>query len=260
MTNHDHTPFRTPLHSPSGPGLDQAGRRRTAPWGDERTAHHHDPRGTAWWAGLDDDRSDRRGGGRGRRGGFPGPDGAPGGPGPRRGGPHGPRGRRGPRGDVRGAVLLLLAEGPKHGYQLIQDIAERSGGIWQPSPGAVYPALNLLEDEGLVTITADGGRKLASLTEAGRTHLAAQADAIGDPFQAVAEQGPRGRVEMHQRIGAVMGAVQQVARTGTDAQVEQALALLDRTRRELYLILAGPEAPEAAAAAPAAPGPDAPRD
>src|SRR3954451_11769773 len=94
--------------------------------------------------------------------------------GPGAGRPHGPLCRRmgarggAPRGDVRSAVLLLLAEEPMHGYQLMQAIAERSGGRWPPSPGAIYPTISQLEDEGLVTVTADAGRKLVTLTDTGR--------------------------------------------------------------------------------------------
>src|SRR6478736_9262363 len=99
--------------------------------------------------------------GRGRGPGGPGGFG-PGGFGPGGFGPGGRRGRR-PRGDVRNAILLLLAEQPMHGYQLMEAIAERSDGRWRPSPGAVYPTLNLLEDEGVVTLTASAGRKLATL-------------------------------------------------------------------------------------------------
>ena len=93
---------------------------------------------------------------------------------------------RASRGDVRAAVLLLLAEQPMHGYQLMHAVAERSGGRWTPSPGAVYPTLSQLEDEGLVTVTADAGRKLATLTDTGRA-------AVGrDPDQSlVLELGDR---------------------------------------------------------------------
>src|SRR5215213_10262160 len=93
---------------------------------------------------------------------------------PHRGGPHpGGRGRR-PRGDVRTAVLLLLADAPMHGYQLMQAIGERSGGRWTPSPGAIYPTISQLEDEGLVTVTAEHGRKLVTLTDAGREQATAR--------------------------------------------------------------------------------------
>src|SRR3954451_2013121 len=94
---------------------------------------------------------------------------------------HGGRGRA-PRGDVRTAVLLLLSEQPMHGYQLMQAIAERTGGGWTPSPGAVYPTINQLEDEGLVTVPAHAGRRLAAITDAGRDQLAANREAWGDPF------------------------------------------------------------------------------
>src|SRR5512142_730506 len=108
------------------------------------------------------------------------------------GGPHGPspvdgrrgRGRRGraPRGDVRTAVLLLLAEQPRHGYQLMQAIGDRSGGRWTPNPGAIYLTISQLEDDGLLTVTAEAGRKLATLTDAGREHITATRDTGADSF------------------------------------------------------------------------------
>src|SRR5690242_18977926 len=104
---------------------------------------------------------------------------------PDEGPPAGPPGRlhgrrrrdRAPRGDVRTAVLVLLAEQPMHGYQLMQSIADRTGGRWQPSPGAIYPTISQLEDEGLISVTSSAGRKLGELTEAGRDHIAAHAGA-----------------------------------------------------------------------------------
>src|SRR5947209_18439327 len=89
-----------------------------------------------------------------------------------RGGP-GPRGRRARRGDIRSAILLLLDEEPRNGYGLMQEIEERSGGIWRPSPGSVYPALSQLEDEGLVRVVEDGGRKSFTLTDEGKEHVEA---------------------------------------------------------------------------------------
>src|ERR1700712_1463450 len=95
--------------------------------------------------------------------------------GPRGGGRGRGHGRgRAQRGDVRTAALLLLNEEPMHGYQLMQAIAERTDGAWRPSPGAIYPTLNQLQDEGLIGIESEGGRKLASLTDAGRTYLTEQ--------------------------------------------------------------------------------------
>src|SRR4051812_16130605 len=94
------------------------------------------------------------------------------------------RGGRGraPRGDVRTAILMLVADEPMHGYQLMQAIADRTGGAWTPSPGAVSPPINQLEDEALVTATADAGRKLVTITDAGREHLDANRASGGDPF------------------------------------------------------------------------------
>jgi len=151
--------------------------------------------------------------------------------------PHRRGGRgRAPRGDVRTAVLLLLAEQPMHGYQLMQAIAERSGGAWTPSPGAVYPTINQLEDEGLVAVTADAGRKLVRLTDAGREQLAQQRDAWGDPFAGFDPSGSGGdlRGPLHQ----LHEAARQVARAGTDAQRIAAAKILSDARRDLYLLLA----------------------
>jgi DNA-binding PadR family transcriptional regulator len=149
-----------------------------------------------------------------------------------------------PRGDVRTAVLRLLTEEPMHGYQLMQAIAERSGGRWTPSPGAIYPTISQLEDEGLVSVTADAGRKLVALTEAGRRHVEERGDAWPDPFQGRSATGPG--TDLRDLVEQLHGAVRQVARTGTDAQVTAAAGVLAEARRSLYLLLAdGPEAPGA---------------
>src|SRR4051794_21741712 len=101
-----------------------------------------------------------------------------------------PRGRRGrgraPRGDVRTAVLLLLAEQPMHGYQLMHAIADRTDGRWAPSPGAIYPTISQLEDEALVTVTSSAGRRLAALTDAGRELVASTAGTAPDAFASFA--------------------------------------------------------------------------
>lgn len=161
------------------------------------------------------------------------------------GGPHGPRGpRRGPgsragRGDIRGAVLMLLSEQPMHGYQLIQEITERSGGRWTPSPGAIYPALNLLEDEGLVTITADSGRKLASLTPEGTAYVGEHREHLMAPWDRATGQNAHPARALREAMEALGGAAHQIARTGTDEQTAQAVRTLEKARRELYLVLAG---------------------
>ncbi|MGY1643358.1 PadR family transcriptional regulator [Geodermatophilus sp. SYSU D00703] len=178
------------------------------------------------------------------RRGFAGPVDGP--PRPHRRGGRG----RAPRGDVRTAVLLLLAEEPMHGYQLMQAIADRSGGRWSPSPGAIYPTISQLEDEGLVTVTAEAGRKLVTLTEAGREHVGTRQEAWPDPFAGRAGAGPGD--DLPGLVHQLHGAVREVARTGTDAQRAAAARILADARRSLYLLLA--EGPEAPAADPEAPG------
>ncbi|WP_426593528.1 PadR family transcriptional regulator [Cellulomonas sp. McL0617] len=185
------------------------------------------------------------GGPRGPRG-FGGPGFGPGGFGP---GGRGP-GRRAGRGDIRAAVLLLLNEQPMHGYQLIQEIGQRSGGQWRPSPGAIYPALNLLEDEGLVAITAESGRKMARLTDAGTAYVAENAEQLGSPFEDAASRPTSPGRSLRGALEALAAAAQQVVRSGTDDQATQALAVLERSRRDLYLILAGAPAPTTPADAP----------
>lgn len=157
----------------------------------------------------------------------------------RRGGHRGHHGRyadRARRGDVRAAILLLLDEQPMHGYQLIQEISERSDGAWRPSAGAIYPALSLLEDEGLVSIAAEGGRKLASLTDAGRAHLAENRDSLGDPFAAPTFNP--GLRDLRDLFGELFGTAKLASRTASDEQVAQIRELLVQTKRELYRILA----------------------
>ncbi|MGN7860578.1 PadR family transcriptional regulator [Microbacterium sp. 22303] len=140
------------------------------------------------------------------------------------------------RGDVRAAVLALLAEQPMHGYQIIQEIEERSGGSWKPSAGSVYPTLQLLADEGLIEAAEQGGRKTYSLTEAGR----AVADEAGTPpWESSGARAGSASFGALPKAGVdLAGAAAQVARTGTPEQVQQAIEVLDEARRKLYAILA----------------------
>ncbi|WP_328656491.1 PadR family transcriptional regulator [Streptomyces sp. NBC_00334] len=190
-----------------------------------------------------------RGGFDGRRAAFGpfgpgGPGGGPGGPfGPGfgHGGPWGGRGRGGPRGrarrgDVRASILALLKDRPMHGYEMIQEIAERSGGAWKPSPGSVYPTLQLLEDEDLIASESGGGKKLFALTEAGRT-------AAEEGPEAPWEEASRGvdweaLNDIRQAGAGLMEAFGQVWKTGSKEQREKALAVIGDARKKLYLILA----------------------
>src|SRR5207244_13329657 len=96
-------------------------------------------------------------------------------------------GARARRGDIRSAILALLAEEPRNGYQIMQELEQRSRGMWRPSPGAVYPALQQLEDEGLVTAESAGGGRVFSLTARGRTEATARAADKDAPWETVSE-------------------------------------------------------------------------
>lgn len=164
------------------------------------------------------------------------------GPGFGPGGPRG-RGRRARRGDIRAAILLLLAEEPRNGYGLMQEIEERSGGVWRPSPGSVYPALSQLEDEGLVHATEHEGRKSFALTDEGTAHVEANRERYGTPWQTVGEGAHDELHELRQAAQALAIAAVQVAQTGTKEQLAEAKAILAESRRKLYRLLAG-DAPD----------------
>jgi DNA-binding PadR family transcriptional regulator len=143
---------------------------------------------------------------------------------------------------VRAAALVLLAEEPRNGYQIIQEIGERSGGVWQPSPGSVYPALAQLEDEGLIqSETPEGGRRHYTLTSDGRDYVAAHPGEMQAPWEAVARSVGPDALELRRLFGEVMMAAVQVVRVGSGDQVTQAHQILTETRRKLYRILAADE-------------------
>ncbi len=142
-------------------------------------------------------------------------------------------GTRAGRGELRTAILALLAERPMHGYQIIREIEERSGGSWKPSAGSVYPTLQLLADEGFVSTEESNGRKIYSLTEAGREDVASAETAA--PWESAGSTSgfaalPKAGVELAQ-------AAAQVGRTGTPKQVQEAVTVLEEARRRLYSIL-----------------------
>ncbi|WP_308301635.1 PadR family transcriptional regulator [Frankia umida] len=144
------------------------------------------------------------------------------------------------RGDVREALLALLAEEPMHGYQMIRELGERSGGTWRPSPGSVYPVLSLLADEGLVQAEEADGKRVFHLTEAGRAHVESRAGQRR-PWETAADGADEELTSLRSLAFAVGAAVVQVAQAGDDEQLAAARALLTETRRGLYRILAGDE-------------------
>jgi DNA-binding PadR family transcriptional regulator len=177
-------------------------------------------------------------------------------PGPRDRGGHGDRGDFGPwarggrrgsrakRGNVRAAALALLAEEPMNGYQIIQQISERSGGLWQPSPGSVYPALAQLEDEGLIeSQEAEGTRRAFALTDEGRAYVAAHPEETREPWSVFGDSALGAAAEMRRLIQQVHLAAFQVVSAGTEDQVKQATTVLTQARRSLYRILAEDDAP-----------------
>jgi DNA-binding PadR family transcriptional regulator len=156
------------------------------------------------------------------------------------GGPgFGHRRRRMRRGDVRAAILLLLEEEPRNGYQVMQELEQRSEGAWRPSPGSVYPALQLLADEGLIRGETHEGGTVYELTGAGRTHLDEHRERFGTPWQQAGEGVPDDVRELMHLAMQVGIATKQVVHAGGEEQRRAAADLLAETRRKLYGILAG---------------------
>jgi DNA-binding PadR family transcriptional regulator len=154
-------------------------------------------------------------------------------------GPGGPMGRKAGRGDIRAAILALLAESPMHGYQIIREIGERSEGAWTPSPGSVYPTLQQLADEGLVRSAETDGRRVYELTDEGRAQAEARTGAL--PWEEAAEAADDDLVALRDLIFQVGGAVRQVVHAGSEAQLKAAQEILRTARRGLYRLLAEDE-------------------
>jgi DNA-binding PadR family transcriptional regulator len=184
-----------------------------------------------------------RGGGRARhrhgdpgfgpRGGF---GGFPFGAGGWGGGPFG-RGRKARRGDIRTAALLLLAEEPRNGYQIMQEVEQRSEGVWRPSPGSVYPALQQLEDEGLIRSEELNGRKLYVITDEGRAQVERRGEQEPAPWEQMSGDVSDQAAELAKLIREVASAFAQVMRTGSEPQLRRAKEVLVSARRDLYRIL-----------------------
>lgn len=169
------------------------------------------------------------GGGRGR-GRGPWGEGGPG----RRGG-RGPG--RGRKGDVRNAILALVKDQELNGYGMISAISEKTDGLWSPSAGSIYPALGLLEDEGLIEPAEASGKKVYRLTEAGRTHVDEHADALANPWEKVA-QPHQGFLDVRSDMHQLGMAVQQVVVAGDQGQLEKVKAILESARKDVYRLLA----------------------
>jgi len=180
------------------------GTRRRFPADGERCRHHH--RGPGGRAG--------RAGAHHREGRGPG---------------------RARRGDVRAAVLALLSERPMHGYEMIQELETRTGGVWKPSPGSVYPTLAMLEDEGLVQSQTVAGKKLFELTPAGAEARGSVGEA---PWAAMVRDADPAQVQLREAVQTVFIAARQIAQIGTDEQKAQAVQLITELRKALYQLLA----------------------
>ncbi|MGA6168463.1 PadR family transcriptional regulator [Amycolatopsis magusensis] len=151
-------------------------------------------------------------------------------------------GRRGRRGDIRAAILLLLAEQPRHGYEIITEISERSDGLWKPSPGSIYPTLQLLADEGLVTATEEGGKRLFQLTDEGR---AATERLDTPPWETITRDVDPNEASLRSASMSLMAAVFQVSQAGTADQQDKAVRALNEARRTIYGVL-GEDEPDPA--------------
>ncbi|HEX4466176.1 MAG TPA: PadR family transcriptional regulator [Solirubrobacteraceae bacterium] len=156
------------------------------------------------------------------------------------GGGRGPRGRgrKARRGDIRTAALLLLAEEPRNGYQIMQEVQTRSDEVWSPSPGSVYPALQQLEDEGLIRSLEVEGRKAYEITDEGRKVVAERGADRPAPWEEMSGDVSKETIELGRLMREVGFAFMQLLRTGSDAQTARAREVLTATRRDLYRILA----------------------
>jgi DNA-binding PadR family transcriptional regulator len=157
-------------------------------------------------------------------------------PGP--GGPWGGRRHRMRRGNVRAAILLLLEDTPRNGYQLMQELEERSGGAWRPSPGSMYPALQLLADEGLIRGETRDGGTVYELTDTGRKHVEEHREQLGSPWELAGHGVPDGARELMHLAMQLGIAARQVIQAGNEEQTKAASEILTDARKKLYGILA----------------------
>jgi DNA-binding PadR family transcriptional regulator len=144
------------------------------------------------------------------------------------------------RGGVRIAILHLLNDEPMHGYQIIQEISERTDGVWNPSPGSVYPTLAQVEDEGLVSSERRDGKNVFSLTDKGRAFVENEAGPA--PWELMGSEFDGELIDLRDTAFEVGAALMQVARTGSAEQVQKAKEIIADTKKQIYQLLAGDEA------------------
>jgi len=148
------------------------------------------------------------------------------------------RGPRARRGDVRAGILALLKEQPRNGYQIMQELEQRSGGLWRPSPGSVYPALQQLEDEGLVKAEEQAGGRVFALTARGQAYVTEHQDQVAEPWKAVSGAAGDDFIGVMSLVRQLAAAAMQVSHAGTSDQIAEASKVLRDARRALYRILA----------------------
>lgn len=139
------------------------------------------------------------------------------------------------------AVLAVLNEQPMHGYQIMGELEERSGGAWQPSPGSIYPTLQQLADEGLIVSDSLEGKNVFSLTEDGATAVAANEDP--PPWERFTSEGGLPYADLKRSVFQLGAAVRQVAATGSQQQAEAAAEIVNNARKAVYRLLAEDEVP-----------------
>jgi DNA-binding PadR family transcriptional regulator len=142
------------------------------------------------------------------------------------------------RGDIRIALLSALTEGPGHGYELIQRLEQRSDGRWRPSPGSVYPTLQLLEDSGFVTATQQDDKRVFAITEAGQMELQRLIEQSGMPPWAAGGEGASAHDDLRKAAMGLFHATKQVAVSGTPEQLTTVKGILDDARKKIYQLLA----------------------
>jgi DNA-binding PadR family transcriptional regulator len=149
-----------------------------------------------------------------------------------------PRGRRMRRGDIRTAVLAVLAEGPGHGYDVMQRLEDKTEGGWRPSPGSVYPTLQLLADEGLALSVDQDGKRVYELTDSGRAEMQRRIEEAGGTPWELDSRADASFGQLRDNMRQLHMAARQVAVIGRPEVVERAVAIVRDARKQLYGLLA----------------------